>query len=154
MHANFEFKITLQKGTAFLYKNAYYKLQANNKLLFVKPVSKAISTFSVPEKIKLGNKNYAITQIADYAFYKCKKLKSINITAKYVTRIGKCAFQNCTNLKNVYLKTPKLSYIGSNTFKGTNRHIVIQIPKKHSANYKKLLIKKGLSKKAQIYIQL
>lgn len=154
LHANFEFKITLQKGTAFLYKNAYYKLQANNKLLFVKPVSKAISTFSVPEKIKLGNKNYAITQIADYAFYKCKKLKSINITAKYVTRIGKCAFQNCTNLKNVYLKTPKLSYIGSNTFKGTNRHIVIQIPKKHSANYKKLLIKKGLSKKAQIYIQL
>ena len=82
------------------------------------------------------------------AFQNCKRLKTVTLGTR-VKKIGSKAFYNCKALKTIKIKTKKLtaSNIGSNAFKGINKKAKLWIPKSKFKAYKKILLKKGVSKK-------
>ena len=90
---------------------------------------------------------YTVTGIADKAFSGNKKLKSVTI-GKNVTSIGKEAFRNCKNLNKITLKSTKLTKnsIGKNALKGTNKNLVIKVPKSKVKDYQKYFKNKGNTK--------
>ena len=55
---------------------------------------------TIPSAITVDGKSVKVTAIADKAFYRNKKLKSVTI-GKYVQTIGKSAFEGCVKLKTV-----------------------------------------------------
>lgn len=59
--------------------------------------------------------------------------------------IGKQAFYGCKKLKSITIKTTKLTKksIGKNALKGTNKKIVVKVPKKKVTTYKKYFKNKG-----------
>ncbi len=97
--------------------------------------------------VSLGNE---ITQIGNQAFYNCVQLEKMIIPSK-VSMIGKSAFQKCKKLKDITIKTSKLNSkkIGKNAFKGIKSDSTIKVPKKKYKDYKGILKKKGIGKKAQ-----
>ncbi|MCR5702725.1 MAG: leucine-rich repeat protein [Lachnospiraceae bacterium] len=128
----------------------------------------------VPETILVDGVEYKVTSIADNAFKGVSTLKSVTIPAS-VESIGDSAFENCKELtkitipvsckkignkafggckklKTIIVKTTKLTSknVSKKTFKGIKNKVVIKVPKKMLAKYKKLFRKKGLSKKVKI----
>lgn len=97
-------------------------------------------------KVTIG-KN--VTSIGAKAFAQCSGLSSITIPAN-VKSIGKQAFYQCSKLKKVTIKTTKLtsSKVGTNAFKGTHKKTTVKVPKSKFRAYKRMLKKKGFSKKA------
>lgn len=92
-----------------------------------------------------------ITTIGENAFLNCKSLKKITIPSK-VSKIGTSAFSGCRKLKSITIKTKKLkaAAIGKHAFKKVPAKAVVKVPKSKKKLYKKLLRKRGLSKKAVI----
>ncbi len=125
----------------------------------------ALKKITIPSKVtKLGKQAFykcskletvtmglGLQEIGDSAFYKCVKLKKIIIPSK-VKKIGKKAFYGCKALKSIQINTTKLksSNVGSSAFKGTPKNAVVKVPKSKVSAYKKLLVKKGLNKKATV----
>ena len=56
-----------------------------------------LSEITIPEKIVYNQKEYPVTAIGDYAFYRSESLTKLNIPNS-VTTIGTSAFYSCTNL--------------------------------------------------------
>lgn len=98
--------------------------------------------------VKLG-KN--VTSIGNKAFSKCPKLKSVTIPAK-VTKLGTSLFVGDKGLKTIVIKSKNLTdrSIKKNAFKGVGQKVVVKVPKRKLKAYKKLFVKKGLSKKVKI----
>ena len=69
-----------------------YLLSKNKNILKIFPPGKANDKFTLLPP--------SITEIGDYAFYDCKKLKNVTIPNK-VTSIGKRAFGLCSNLNTI-----------------------------------------------------
>lgn len=90
------------------------------------------------------------TRIKKYAFNGCKSLRSV-VIGKRVKNIGVRSFAGCSALKILKIKTTKLtgSRIGSGAFKGVKTKIKVYVPKSKYKYYKKILRKKGISKKAK-----
>ena len=67
-----------------------------------------------------------------------------------VKTIGKKAFNGCKALKTIKIQTTQLtsSDVGSGAFKGIADKATIKCPKSKKAAYRKLLVKKGVSKNA------
>ena len=73
----------------------------------------------IPDNIKSGNVDYAVTSIGDGAFWRCESLASITIPES-VTSIGRNAFCNCSNLGTVvFAEGSKLESIGESAFRDT-----------------------------------
>ena len=127
-----------------------YKITASNKVTFLGMTKKASSTLIIPDTIKYSGKKYNVISIAKNACQKQSKLKTVTI-GKKVTTIGSKAFYNCKNLKNITIKTSNLtlSKIGSSAFKGTYKKAKFKVPAKKKTLYKKILKKRGASKKAK-----
>lgn len=126
---------------------------------------------TIPSFIKIGKVKYKVTSIADTAFKdssvekvsipsavtkigieafaNCKKLKTVTI-GKNVKSIGKRAFYNDTKLKTLKIKSSKLNSdnVHKTAFQKVNKTVKIYCPKSKLDTYKKLLRKKGISKKA------
>ena len=100
------------------------------------------------KEIKIGDK---VTSIEECAFKGCTSLKKITIPAK-VKKIGDNAFANTKSLKTILIKSRKLTTktISSKAFKGIGKKVTIKVPKSKRKAYKKLFVKKGLSKKVKI----
>ena len=134
-------------------KGNYYKITSKSKktVIYVKPVSKNITSANIPSTIKISGKRYKVTGIAANAFKNCKKLKKVMIGAN-VRNIGKRAFYRCSKLKTVKIKTSKLvnRQVGTQAFKGIYKKAVIKVPKKQLKAYKKLLKTRGIGKKVKI----
>lgn len=98
--------------------------------------------------VKLG-KN--VKSIGDKAFAKCPKLKTITIPSN-VTTLGASLFTGDKSLKTIVIKSKKLTdkKLKKNAFKGVSTKTVIKVPKAKLKAYKKLFVKKGLSKKVKI----
>ena len=57
----------------------------------------------IPDSVTYNGKTYAVIGISNYAFYKCKNLKTVSLP-KTLTYISHYAFYNCTGLTNVYIE--------------------------------------------------
>lgn len=117
---------------------------------YVKPVNKRKSKVSIPSTVKIEGITYKVTAIAKNAFKNNKKLTKITI-GKNVSTIGKQAFYGCKKLKYITIKSTKLTTkkVGSKAFTGIKAKATIKVPKKKYNAYKKMLLKKGISKKAK-----
>ncbi len=141
---------------------------ANPTVEYVASTNKSAKTVKVPDSVTVGGVTYKVTSVKDKAFKGNKKVTSVTI-GKNVTSIGKDAFKNCTSLKSVTiqsgslakigtgafsgnkklvkitLKTTKLTKksIGKNALKGTNKKLVIKVPKQQVKKYKKYFKGKG-----------
>ena len=73
----------------------------------------------IPDKIKSGNVDYAVTSIGESAFSWYESLVSITIPES-VTSIGERAFYDCSNLGTVtFAEGSKLESIGGSAFRET-----------------------------------
>ena len=141
---------------------------ANLTVEYTASTNKSAKTVKVPDTVTVGGVTYKVTSVKDKAFKGNKKVTSVTI-GKNVTSIGKDAFKNCTSLKSVTvqssgltkigngafsgnkkltkitIKTKKLNKnsIGKNALKGTNKKLVIKVPKQQVKNYKKYFKGKG-----------
>ncbi|MDP4179447.1 MAG: cell wall-binding repeat-containing protein, partial [Bacillota bacterium] len=76
----------------------------------------------IPDKID----GYAVTRIADYAFYDCYSLTNITIPSS-VSSIGNAAFEDCSNLTSITIPT-SVSSIGNYAFQSCSSLTSINIP--------------------------
>jgi hypothetical protein len=106
---------------------------------------------TIPNRISVAEQKYRVTKIAAKAFWKCTSLQSVSI-GKNVDAIGKQAFAYCMHLKRLTIKTSglKKKNIGRHAFSGIGTQVVVKVPGKKRAAYKRLLQARGLSRKAQI----
>ena len=77
-------------------------------------------------------------------------MTSITIPSN-VSKIGSKAFYGCKKLKNITIKTKKLTNkkVGKRAFQGIVKKATIKVPSSKLNSYKKLLVSKGVSKKAK-----
>ena len=128
----------------------------NNKTVTTVTIGKYVTTigsgaFSGCSKLKKVTIGKSVTTIGSKAFYKCTSLTSITIPSK-VKKIGDYAFKGCTKLKTINLNTTLLTSetVSQYAFSGVSTSAVVKVPKSKNKAYKKLLVKKGLSKKVMI----
>lgn len=138
---------------------------------YTKSTNSKATSITIPDKVTVDGITYKVTSVAANALANNKKVTKVTV-GKNVTSIGKNAFKNCKKLKTVTLKSTKLKTIGANTFsgcknlktitikstkltrksvgknafKGTNKKLVIKVPKKKVSSYKKFLKTKGNKK--------
>ncbi len=117
---------------------------------YVKNASKKAKTVTIPATVKIDNLTYKVTSISNHAFKGNKSLKKVTI-GKNVVSIQKNAFKGCTKLKTIIIKSANLTSgsVGKNAFGGISAKATVSVPKKKLKLYKKLLRKKGLTKKTQ-----
>ncbi len=130
-----------------LYKNTKIKTVTIGKNVTV--IGK--SAFEGCKKLKSVTLPESLTQIGNRAFYNCVALTKIVIPSN-VTKIGKQAFTNAKKLKNIVIRTTKLTAknIGAKAFKGTAAKATVKVPKSKLKSYQKILVTKGMNKKAAI----
>lgn len=130
--------------------------------------NKETTKITIPDTVTVGGITYKVTSIADNVFADNKKITKVTV-GKNVTAIGKDAFKNCTKLKKVEIKSTTLNKIGSRAFygakkltritlktikitkesidknalKGTNKKLVIKVPKSKVKKYKVYFKNKG-----------
>ncbi|MBR1598134.1 MAG: leucine-rich repeat domain-containing protein [Lachnospiraceae bacterium] len=152
-----------------------YKIIKNTSskhtLSFEKIYSKSETYIEVPDTVTVNKSVFNVTGIGNNALSGNKKVKTVTC-GKNITYIGKNAFKNCTaltsvivnskelktiganafggdkKLANITLKTTKLTKksIGKNAFKGTNKKLVVKVPKSKVKAYKAYLKDKGNKK--------
>ena len=142
---------------------------ANNPTVeYTGTTNKKNKTGKIPDTVTVDGVTYKVTKVANNTFSGNKNVTSVTI-GKNVTSIGKNAFKNCTKLKSVNIKSTTLNQIGANAFsgdkklmkitlkttklkkksvgknalKGTNKKLVIKVPKKKVSAYKKYFKGKG-----------
>ena len=130
--------------------------------------NKSVKKVKIPDAVTIEGITYKVTAVADNAFSGNKKITAVTI-GRNVTAIGKNVFKNCKNLKTVDIKSTTLNKIGANAFngankltkitlkttkltkksvgknalKGTNKKLVIKVPKKLVKKYKTYFKGKG-----------
>ncbi len=111
--------------------------------------SKSIKKITIPESVVHNEIEYYVTSISSNAFKNNKSIKQLHIGTN-VESIGKKAFFNCKKLKKVYLFTDKLANrIGNKAFKNCHSKAKVFLLDRTFKKYKKLLLKKGFSKKTK-----
>ena len=107
--------------------------------------------FSGMKKLKTVNMRWPskLTSIGNNAFAKCPRLTSV-VIGPGVRQIGKNAFLKDKKLKTIEIQSTRLKKAGKNCFKGISKKARIQVPASKLKAYKKLLKKKGQSKKVKI----
>ena len=154
---------------------ASYKVsEVGKEAEYTGPVNKKAKKVVIPPTITVNGVTYEVTSIAanafkgnkkltnvtignnivsvgDKAFYKCTALKKITIPSG-VSKIGKQAFSGCKKLKTITIKSATLTSenVGSKAFKGIHSKAKFKVPKAKLKEYKKLLKKKGATKKHKI----
>ena len=141
---------------------------------YTKPKKNAKGTVTVPSTVKVDGVTYKVTSIAanafknnkkiskvvvgnnivsieKNAFANCKKLTSVTL-GKNVKTISKDTFSGCDKLKVIIIKSTKLTSasVAKDAFEDIPDRATIKVPKSKYKKYKKLLRKKGLSKKVKI----
>ncbi|MBD5545678.1 MAG: leucine-rich repeat protein [Lachnospiraceae bacterium] len=145
----------LKKGDKRTVGNAVYKITkftAKNKTVtYVKCNNKKAKSITIHNTVVIDGIVFKVTAIEKNAFKNMKKLQKVTI-GKYVKSIGDKAFYRCGKLKKLQIKSTVLKKIGKSALKGINKKAVITVPKAKKKSYKKLLQKKiaGLPKTVKI----
>ena len=146
---------SLKKGDKRTVGNAVYKITkftAKNKtVIYMKCNNKKAKSITIHNTVVIDGIVFKVTAIEKNAFKNMKKLQKVTI-GKYVKSIGDKAFYRCGKLKKLQIKSTVLKKVGKNALKGINKKAVIHVPKSKKKSYKKLLQKKktGLSKTVKI----
>lgn len=158
-------RFTIPKTVEF--EGVYYKVteiapnafKGNKKLKSVKIGSniKTIGTraFYGCSKLTTVTMGSNVTTIGNSAFQNCTSIKKFTIPSK-VSKIGSKAFYGCKKLLSMTIKTTKLTEkkVGKSAFSkmGSSNYkkVKVKVPKKKLKAYKKMLVKRGLSKKAKV----
>lgn len=123
----------------------------NGTVEYTKPINKKAKVVVIPATVKINGVTYKVTSVAKNVFKKNKYITTLTIE-KNVKEIGNNAFYKCSKLKKITIKTKKLTLktVGKNAFKGIYKKATIKVPKNKLKAYKKMLQKRGVSKKAKI----
>ncbi len=147
-------------GFKFISEPNYKKKFTNKHLKYVVSDQKevkcygsdvTIKTLKIPNTVTYKRRTYKVTGISGSAFKNNEKLLKV-VLGKNIKVIGEKAFYNCSRIKSIKILTKglKQSSIKAKAFKGTARKIKIIVPKKKKGLYKKILLKRGVNKKAKI----
>lgn len=122
----------------------------NGTVTYLAPTDKKATTVIVPDSVVIDGVTYKITAIEKNAFKNNKNIKQVTI-GKNVKIIGKQAFYGCSKIKTLTIKSTKLTTktVGSKAFGKTPKSMTVKVPKKKFKDYKSMLIKRGVSKKAK-----
>lgn len=105
---------------------------------------------TIPDKISIGGVSYKVTAIGDSFLRANAKVKQVTI-GKQVTTIGSYAFYNCKKLKTVTIQSKAIKSMGKKAWKGIEAKAKINVPNAKITVYKKLLQNSGLNKKIKVY---
>lgn len=109
-------------GKSFVYKNARYRITAQNKAAFTGLVKKSkANTVTIPAKAVYSGRSYKVTEIAAKACAGDKKLTRL-IVGRNIVKIGKRAFWKCKRLKKIVYQgaKPQKKNIGKQAFRATS----------------------------------
>jgi sorbitol-specific phosphotransferase system component IIA len=143
--------VEIKKGDNLTIGDYKYKVTKAGKSneLQISGGGKKLGSIVVPDKVIIDDVTYNVTAIGKNAFKNGKKLSKVTI-GKNVKSIGSKAFYGCKKLKNITVRSSKIKSVGSKAFKSTYYKAKVKVPAKKVSKYKKLFIKKGLSKKSKI----
>lgn len=149
-------KKILTKGTSLLDQKtgAVYVITMEGKEVSYKKQNTKKKKIVIPDQVTINGYTYKVTSIADNAFKNNKNITTV-IIGKNIKRIGKKAFYGCKSLRNITIKTKllKKNTVGSKAFTKAGsknyKKLKVKVPKKKLKLYKKILRKKGLSKKTK-----
>lgn len=138
-------------------KDKYLVTVAGSEVTYSGSLNKKATSVTIPDTVSINGITYKVTSIAANAFKNNQKIKKI-VIGKNVKKIGANAFSGCKSVKSITIKTTQLkaNTIGKNAFKKTGSKnyskVTVKLPgnKKIKKLYKKILIKKGLSKKVKM----
>ncbi len=121
----------LKKGKKFTVGSLRYKVtkkavKGKGSVSIAGVKKKTLKSVKIAGTVSYKGVKYKITSIDAKAFAKCKKLKKITITGKYLTKVGK------------------------NALKGIHKKCVIRVPKSKLKKYKKIFKRKGQAKTVKI----
>ncbi|MDO5155064.1 MAG: leucine-rich repeat domain-containing protein [Eubacteriales bacterium] len=145
-------KITVGENVTTIGKNAFKNCSSLVKITIPTKTKKiGDGAFEGCKKLKTVSIGKNTSSIGDNAFKNCESLTKITIPNK-VNSVGASAFYGCKKLKTITISSTKLTSknVDKNAFKGVKSGTVIKVPKRKLAAYKKLFVKKGLSKKVTI----
>ncbi|MFR3460168.1 MAG: leucine-rich repeat protein [Anaerobutyricum soehngenii] len=126
-------------GTKYTVAGCQYKVtKAGAEVSLIKTNKKA-KRMTIPAVIKVNGVTYKVTSIGAKAFNGNKKLTKITVGTN-IKRISNNAFYKCKSLKMVNIKSMLLTKKTANkkAFKGTNKKMVIKVPKKVKKAYVKI----------------
>ena len=121
----------------------------NPTVTVTKITDKKAKKLTIPATVKVKGVTYKVTAISNKAFKGNKKLTTVTIGSN-VTKIGKEAFFGCKNLKKITVTAGKLKTISKNAFKGINKKATITVKGTKKA---KTALKKQLKKKSVGYVK-
>lgn len=128
--------------------NGYYKIVSKEKrtVQFVKAKQK--KSVVIPSYVVYDNTIYGVVSIGKNAFYGNKKVTSVKVPGS-VYSIGTKTFYKVKTLKKITIQSTKLTAakIGSKAFSGIYKKATFYLPSKKGKAYKKILLKKGGTKK-------
>lgn len=126
-------------GTKYTVAGCQYKVtKAGAEVSLIKTNKKA-KRVTIPAVIKVNGVTYKVTSIGAKAFNGNKKLTKITVGTN-IKKISNNAFFKCKSLKMVNIKSVLLTKKTANkkAFKGTNKKMVIKVPKKVKKAYVKI----------------
>ncbi len=83
--------------------------------------NKKASDYTIPDAIKVGDRNYYVVGIADYAFYGCYNVNKLTLNAS-LSYIGENAFTGCYKLLELRNKSTLPLSIGSDAYGGVAKY--------------------------------
>lgn len=151
--------ITPKKGTILSVNGATYSItkKAVNKTFTGGEVSyknqtKKTKSVTIPKTIKVEGVTYKVTSIAKNAFKNRTDLTTLKVSAN-VKQIYGYAFYGCKKLKTITITTTALTSkkVGAKAFTGIPAKAKINVPNKKISSYRSIFCKKGLNKKVKVY---
>ena len=121
----------------------------NPTVTVTKIMDKKAKKLTIPATVKVKGVTYKVTAISDRAFKGNKKLTTVTIGSN-VTKIGIGAFYGCKNLKKITVTAGKLTAINRSVFKGVKKNVTISVKGTKKA---KTALKKQLKKKSIGYVK-
>lgn len=126
-------------GTKYTVAGCQYKVTKAGAEVSLIGTNKNAKSVTIPAAIKVSGITYKVTSIGTKAFNGSKKLSKVTVGAN-VKAISNNTFYKCPMLKTVTIKSVLLTKKTANkkAFKGTNRKMVLKVPKKVKKVYAKI----------------
>lgn len=133
--------------------NAVYKITGTGKnktAEYIKSTKKNPKSVIIPATVKINGVSYKVTSIGKKAFASKTSLKKVTI-GKNIKKIGGKAFYKCKKLRYINVKSVKITAkgIGKAAFKGIYSKPRVNTSKNVKNKYYKVFVKKGMPKKAK-----